>query len=253
MRTLLLTALLFSPIFLSQASAQDQQLSKSQEKWVDFYKKQKFVPKADEMLINTSEEPVLTEGFTSLFDGKSLEGWSPVGGTCKFEAIDRTIVGTCVQGSPSTYLSTDKADYKNFVFTVEVKWEVDGNTGVIFRGKRAPDKNGETAVGPQAEMEEASKERYWSGGIYRQGAGGWAYPLWLESHKEVRDAIDRSGWNRLTIEADGPVVKTWVNGIPAAHWQTDEFFEGFFSLQIHSGKEGKVHFRNIKVKELPSE
>lgn len=26
--------------------------------------------------------------------------------------------------------------------------------------------------------------------------------------------------------------------------------KGFFSLQIHAGQKGKVHFRNIKVKEL---
>ncbi len=37
----------------------------------------------------------------------------------------------------------------------------------------------------------------------------------------------------------------------AAHWVSDEFTEGFFSLQIHSGNKGStVHFRNVKVKEL---
>ena len=40
------------------------------------------------------------------------------------------------------------------------------------------------------------------------------------------------------------------NGLPAAHWTTEEYEKGFFSLQIHSGKQGTVHFRNIKVKEL---
>jgi len=45
-------------------------------------------------------------------------------------------------------------------------------------------------------------------------------------------------------------VKTWVNGVPAAHWTNDEYLKGFFSLQIHSGKKGSVNFRNIKVKEL---
>jgi len=33
----------------------------------------------------------------------------------------------------------------------------------------------------------------------------------------VRDALNKRQWKRLTISATGNVVKTWVNGIPAAH------------------------------------
>ncbi|MEL7267045.1 MAG: family 16 glycoside hydrolase [Planctomycetota bacterium] len=48
------------------------------------------------------------------------------------------------------------------------------------------------------------------------------------------------------------MVKTWVNGIPAANWVDDGTYrEGFFGLQIHKGKQGKVRFRDIRVKELP--
>ena len=57
-------------------------------------------------------------------------------------------------------------------------------------------------------------------------------------------------WNRITIQAKGDTVKTWLNGNPAAHWKNSEYLKGFFSLQIHSGKAGEIHFRNIKVKEL---
>jgi hypothetical protein len=41
-----------------------------------------------------------------------------------------------------------------------------------------------------------------------------------------------------------------VNGVPAAHWKNDEYLKGFFALQIHSGKQGKVLFDNIRIKEL---
>ena len=50
--------------------------------------------------------------------------------------------------------------------------------------------------------------------------------------------------------AKGKVIKTWINGIPAAHWETEKYLKGFFSLQVHSGKTGEIHFRNIKIKEL---
>lgn len=75
--------------------------------------------------------------------------------------------------------------------------------------------------------------------------------MWLKAHEKTRQAMKKQGqWNRLTIQAKGDTIKTWLNGVPAAHWKTDEYQRGFFSLQIHSGAKGKVRFRNLKVKEL---
>ncbi|MEO0447699.1 MAG: family 16 glycoside hydrolase, partial [Verrucomicrobiota bacterium] len=107
-----------------------------------------------------------------------------------------------------------------------------------------------TVFGPQCEVEAYSKQRFWTGGIYGQGAGGWIYPLWLEAHADTRDAMNPQGeWNRITVQAEGETIKTWLNGKPAASWKTSEYTEGFFGLQIHSGKQGTIHFRNILVKE----
>jgi hypothetical protein len=46
------------------------------------------------------------------------------------------------------------------------------------------------------------------------------------------------------------VVKTWINGVPCSNLVNDERTEGFFGLQVHAGKKGVIHWRNIKVKEL---
>jgi hypothetical protein len=109
----------------------------------------------------------------------------------------------------------------------------------------------EVVYGPQCEVEAYSKQRFWSGGIYGQSAGGWIYPMWLEAHKKARKAMKTQGeWNRVTVEARGESIKTWLNGTPAAYWKTDLYQKGFFSLQIHAGSQGTIHFRNIKVKEL---
>ncbi len=247
---LLFTFTLLLAAITANLTAADNKIAKSQEKWIPVYEKQANVPAPGDMLINTDPEPDLTSGFTDLYNGVNLDGWTPRGGTCKFEAKGKAIVGTCVPKSPSTYLSTLKDDYTDFVFTAELKWEVDGNTGVMFRAQSRKEKEKETVFGPQAEMEAFSKKRYWSGGIYGQSAGGWIYPMWLEAHEEVRNSMKRDGWNRLTIKAEGDTIKTWLNGLPAAHWKTDEYKKGFFALQIHSGKEGTVHFRNLKVREL---
>jgi hypothetical protein len=227
------------------------EIDPAQEAWHRKYKGQENAPQPDEMLLNTDPEPDVTTGFTPLFNGEDLSGWTPKGGTCSFEAKDGLLIGTCVAGSPSTYLCTDKSDYGDFVFTCDMKWEVDGNSGVMFRAQVKPGAKGETVFGPQAEMEGITGDRFWSGGIYGQSCGGYFYPLWLKEHKAARAALKRTDWNRLTIEAKGNVVKTWINGVPAAHWLDDgTYSKGFFGLQIHKGTKGKVLWKNIRVKEL---
>jgi hypothetical protein len=225
-------------------------ISENQQQYIKKYAKQKTIPAPEAMLINTDPEPGLTDGFSPLFNGKNLAGWSPKAGTCSFEVIEGSIVGTCVPKSPNTFLCTDK-EFSDFIFTCEMKWEVDGNSGVMFRARsKKDDKGNVTVYGPQCEMEGINNRRGWSGGIYGEKVGGWLYPLWLEAHEEVRNAIKTDDWNRITIKADGDTVKTWLNGIPATHWKTEEYMTGFFGLQVHSGKQGKIHWRNINIKEL---
>jgi hypothetical protein len=209
-------------------------------------------PKAAKQLLNTDPEPNLKDpAFVSLFDGKSLNGWNIKQGTMKFEVREGVIVGTCSKG-PSTFLCTDK-DYTDFVFTCETKWEVDGNTGVQVRSRIRKTPKMDVVFGPQVEMEDlAKKGRGWSGGIYGQACGGWFYPLNSPEHKPLKDIIDRSGWNRLTVQVKGNVFKTWINGKPAAHWidEKNEYPKGFIGLQVHGGKQGTILWRNLSVMEL---
>jgi len=233
-----------------------QELDPEQNAWLPKYMKQKNAPKPSEMLLNTDEEPDLTEGFVDLFNGKDINDWEAKGGTCTFEVKDEQIIGTCVQGSKSTYLSTTKNDYKDFIFTCDLKLEVDGNTGIQFRSKSTQGKKegaeSEVVSGPQVEIEGKGKPgRNWSGGIYGQSCGGYYYPLWLKEHAAARAAESKTDWNRVTISAKGNVVKTWINGVPVSHWVGDgTHASGFFALQVHQGKAGTILFKNIKVKEL---
>ena len=226
-------------------------IAPEQGEWFEKYKTQENVPKPGDMLLNEDKEPELTSGFVDLFNGKDLTGWAPKGGESTFEVKDGIIVGTVVADTPSTYLCTDRADFTNFIFTCDLKWEVDLNSGVMFRAAVRKKGKEEEVYGPQAEMEGISGDRFWSGGIYGQSCGGYFYPLWLTDHKAARAALKPDGWNRITIHAEGNVVKTWVNGVPAAHWVGDgTYSKGFFGLQVHKAKKGKVLFRNIRVKEL---
>jgi hypothetical protein len=221
-------------------------LDPAQRKFYHQYEKQKNIPNPANQLVNADPEPDLTTGFKQLFNGKDLTGWTPKGGSCTFKVEDGSIVGTVVKGSPSTFLCTDK-EYGNFIFSCEMKWLVDGNSGIQFRSAICG-KN-ESVCGPQYEMEGFKRGRGWSGGIYGQGCGGWFYPLWLEEHRDARAAL-KHGWNRVTIMAQGDTVKTWINGVPAANWITKDYKKGVFGLQIHQGHAGEVAWRNIKIKPI---
>ena len=227
------------------------ELDSSQTAWVQKYSTQENAPKPGEMLLNTEKEPELENGFVSLLNGKDLSNWERKGGRSSFDYKDGMIVGTCVPGEPSTYLSTKRTDYSDFVFTCEMRWEIDLNSGIMFRAKSDKKK---VVFGPQVEMEGIKKNRGWSGGIYGQSCGGYWYPLWLKEHSKVRGALNKEGWNRVTIMAKGQTVKTWVNGVPAAHWKGDGTYRsGYFALQVHKAKSGMIVWRDLKVKELDQE
>ena len=72
-----------------------------------------------------------SEGWTPLFDGKTLDGWKVNGGTAEYKVEDGAIVGTTVEGSPNTFLC--KGDYKDFVLELEVQCDPRLNSGVQVR------------------------------------------------------------------------------------------------------------------------
>jgi hypothetical protein len=236
---------------LAGTPAWAREIAPTQLNWFKSYQKQLNAPDPAAMLLNEDSEPPLEDGFVYLFNGVDLTGWRRLQGEASFEVKDGVIIGTAVPGTPSSYLSTEREDYTDFVFTCEVKWIENLNTGIMFRAsKRKTEKLEQEVYGPQVEMEGIEGDRCWSGGVYGQSCGGYYYPLWLKEHERARAAINREGWNRITVEAKGKVVKTWLNGVPVAHWIGDgTFSEGFFGLQVHKARSGQVMFRNIRLKE----
>src|SRR5262245_14669089 len=70
------------------------------------------------------------EGFTNLFDGKTLDGWKPTGKKEVWAAEDGLIV---CKGGGGGWLLTEK-DYGDFEFCCEYRWEKKGgNSGVALR------------------------------------------------------------------------------------------------------------------------
>jgi hypothetical protein len=193
--------------------------------------------------------------WTSLFDGKSLDGWKVNGGSASYKVEGGAIVGTTVEGSPNTFLC--KGDFKDFVLELEVKCDPALNSGVQVRshvyGKDDPDpKNSRRAgvvYGPQCEV--ARKETGTAGRFYDEGRRG----KWLDEIKpEAKDAFKDDGWNRYKIVVQGNRYRSWINGVAASDFTDDVDKSGFIGLQVHGIAKGQgpyqVRWRDILIKEL---
>jgi hypothetical protein len=184
-----------------------------------------------------------------LFNGKDLSGWKQVNGTAPYTVVDGAIVGTTVPGSPNSFLATEKT-YRDFVFECEVMQEGGpSNSGVQFRSESRADLQSGRVHGYQLEIDPSP--RAWSGGVYDEARRGWLYPVDL--NPRAKQAYQYGRWNLLRIEAIGPSIRTWVNGIPVAHVIDDRTPQGLFALQVHSIGERadeagrRILFRNLRI------
>jgi hypothetical protein len=199
----------------------------------------------------------------SIFNGKNLDGWTQKNGTASYRIEKGAIVGKTMEGSPNSFLCTDKL-YGDFELQFEVKLINDElNSGVQIRSqtkelndkeKTRGDKFGRVN-GPQVEIEATKEKGAESGYVYGEAIGGWMTPKEkLIPHKNFKNGK----WNKYRILAKGPVIKTWVNGNQVSDLKDEEKYKshskGFIGLQVHSIKKGtgpyEVAWRNIKIKEL---
>ncbi len=185
--------------------------------------------------------------WVSLFDGQTLNGWSPKGGDAIYEVKDGAIVGKTVRNTPNSFLTSDKM-YGDFILELEYKVDSSMNSGIQIRSNTFPYYMDGRVHGYQIEIDPS--ERAWSGGIYDEGRRGWLNPL--TDNAEAQKAFKQNDWNHYRIEAIADTLKTWINGVPASHLIDDKTASGFIGLQVHSihgeQKEGTfITWKNIKI------
>lgn len=186
---------------------------------------------------------------SSLIPGNDLSDWEKRGGSARYQVQDGVIIGTSVRDAQNTFLCT-KAEYGDFILTLEVKQDPGINSGIQIRSESRSGYQDGRVHGYQVELDQ-SPDRLWTGGIYDEGRRGWLYPL--TRNKKGQDAYVLGAWNQIRIEAVGPYIRTWINGIQCANLVDRLTAKGFIALQVHGigsneapGKQ--IRWRNLQIR-----
>ena len=202
--------------------------------------------------------------WVSLFDGKTLKGWSVHSGFAKYQVEDGAIVGTTVKGSPNSFLCTDR-QYGDFVLEFEVRLDPRLNSGVqirstiaeaekvfVFSGrdgeprqrKIPPDR----VYGYQVEI--ATEKSGSSGSIYDEARRAFMLAS-TKSDPAASKAFKDGQWNKFRIECKGNRIRTRINDVPCVDLTDGMTSRGIIGLQVHGiGRDAgpyQVSWRNIRI------
>lgn len=217
--------------------------------------------------------------WTSLFDGKTLDGWvikclpQDDGKRSYWRVENGTITAETPPGSKHNYiwLLTEK-EYGDFELRLKVQTYASstGNSGIQVRS-RYDDVAG-WLNGPQVDINPPGPWR--CGFIYDEtkGVQVWLWPdVGRPANAKPEHAPqgwkwfhtgDEDAWNEVHILCQGTQIRTIVNGVTVADYQgagrlDDEThrsrnvgLRGHIGLQIHPGKDLLIRFKEIEVRPL---
>lgn len=187
------------------------------------------------------------EGFTPLFDGKTLSGWKPTGKADVWTVEDGAIV---CKGGGGGWLLTEK-DFSDFELRLEYRWGAPkGNSGIALR---TPASGDPAYVGMEIQLID---DEGWPGKLADYQRTGSIYdvqPAKPAKNKPVGE------WNQVRVICQGRRVRVEHNGVELVDADLDAYpakFERHPGLKRTSGKVGfqsynvRVEFRNVAIKEL---
>jgi sialate O-acetylesterase len=222
------------------------------------------------------------DGFISLFDGKTLNGWhvsaksghsrttkNQSGG--KWEVVEGAITGSQDVPGNGGLLLTD-AKYSQFEVVLEMKNDYGPDSGLFLRSTE----DGKCYQGLIDFHKGGSLM-----GIYGEGLGGKPHLRFFtfgDKETEIELNPDRTPqpvamtpeqwktfwkagqWNEFRMRITGgdkPTITTWINGMKIMEWTETEArlpVAGSIGLQVHGGGDFTkqfVRYRNVRVKPLP--
>ncbi len=176
-------------------------------------------------------------GLAPIFNGKDLTGWKIEGGA-RWVVEDKNMIGMQGPNNEAGDLLTEKT-YKDFLLTVTYKIEWPCNSGIWFR-YQSPDK------AYQADILEYKNPECYSGTLYCPGK------MFLAMNTD-KTLVDREGWNKISIRAEGSRLQIWINARQVADVRDQTSESGRIGFQIHAGDQlspNKIVIREVLLKPL---
>jgi len=192
-------------------------------------------------LAQTPRPKLPGEQWVSLFNGKDLSGWVKVGNE-KWDVEDGTIHGQGVTKEYG-YLQTEKK-YKDFHLFLRFKCEADGNSGVFFHTDFKPG-TANVSQGLQFEIDRIIGRH--TGGVYGDGRQWIVWPA-----PELEPLIRTNDWNEYLMKVEANRYISYLNGVLMVDFTdpTPKSFDGYIALQLHSGGQGNMRFKDILIRDL---
>jgi hypothetical protein len=177
--------------------------------------------------------------WVSIFDGKTLNGWK-IYGAEKWSVDHGEILGQAVTQAYG-YLATEKT-FQNFEMKAKFKAEGTGNSGIFFHSTL----EGVDIKGVQVEVD--PNPGMHTGGLYESGGRGWL----VKPDAEGEKAMKVGEWNELQFSVSGSHTVTFVNGKKMVDYldPAPKYTDGVIALQLHSGGQGKIRFKDLQIREI---
>jgi putative heme-binding domain-containing protein len=185
-----------------------------------------------------------------LFDGQSLAGWE---GDLKWWRVQDSALtgGSTTEKVPRNFFLATTRSFQNFDLRLKLKLTGDPTTGLInsgvqLRSLRVP--NNTEMSGYQVD----AGDKWW-GKLYDESRRNKVIADSPDS-AAVTASIRAGDWNDYRILAEGPRLRSWINGVAALDYtETDPAIalDGKIGIQIHSGGIALVQVKDVTIDELP--
>jgi hypothetical protein len=183
------------------------------------------------------------DGWVSLFDGRTLQGWRASENPQSFRVED----GRIVVDGPRAHLfyagPVGNADFKNFEFRAEVYTYPSGNSGIFFHTQYQ--ETGWPQHGYEAQVNATHTDRRKTGSLYAVNDVLDNAPHndheWFDYHIVVNG-------RDITFRINDRVVMEYTE--PADREGTVRLSRGTIALQAHD-PESRIYYRNIRIRLLP--
>lgn len=184
------------------------------------------------------------QGFVSLFDGKTFDGWKKATENPNTWRIEDGAFVTRGERCHLFYVGDEKP-FKNFELKVDVMTEPNSNGGIYFHTRYQ--ETGWPKYGFECQVNVTHSDWKKTGSLYdvvNLASTPAKDNAWWTQHITVKDG-------KVTVRINGQIVLEYTEpkGAQAGDAFTRKLAEGTFALQAHDPK-SVVRFKNIRVKRL---